>query len=218
MPSAAEWRLFLPNENGCGRPPPYPEARTLLAIVDDVPPVARTDVYLKADANVGVKRRGGRGLEIKALKQRQTLGGGVGPGAADIFAKVKLDDDASPADVLEQLRKEAASGGGGGAGVSEELGALMTNPLEVRVEKSVRKVDVGVGEGTVSFEVTDVTVDFAEIPEGHPKNWITFCAEGTLESMERFLEGKGRPLVALFSLREALQAGYPRFVQIMSTA
>lgn len=57
MPSAAEWRLFLPNENGGGRPPPYPEARTLLAIVDDVPPVARTDVYLKADANVGVKRR-----------------------------------------------------------------------------------------------------------------------------------------------------------------
>lgn len=38
--------------------------------------------------------------------------------------------------------------------MSEELGALMTNPLEVRVEKSVRKVDVGVGEGVVSFEVT----------------------------------------------------------------
>lgn len=64
MPSAAEWRLFLPNENGgggSGRPPPYPQARALIAIVDHVSPVTRTDVYLKADADVGVKRRVSRG-------------------------------------------------------------------------------------------------------------------------------------------------------------
>lgn len=69
--------------------------------------------------------------------------------------KVKLGNDATPADVLEHLRNAAASGEGV-AGVSEELEALMTDPLEVSVEKSVRKgvVDVAAGKGRASFEVT----------------------------------------------------------------
>ena len=32
--------------------------------------------------------QGGGGLELKALKHRQTLGGGVGPGTAETFEKV----------------------------------------------------------------------------------------------------------------------------------
>lgn len=50
----AEWRLFLPNENSRRAPA---EARALIALVDHEPPVLRTDVYLKADADVGVKLR-----------------------------------------------------------------------------------------------------------------------------------------------------------------
>lgn len=55
------------------------------------------------------------------------------------------------------------------------------------------------------------------MPEAYPRDWITFCAEGSVESIEAFLGGAGKPLVALFSLREALQVGYPQFVQIIST-
>ncbi len=53
MPSA-EWRLFLPNVD-VHRPPA--EARPLMALLDHVSPAVRTDVYLKADADIGVKRR-----------------------------------------------------------------------------------------------------------------------------------------------------------------
>jgi len=53
MPQA-EWRLFLPNVD-VRRPPA--EARPLMALLDHVPPALRTDVYLKADADVGIKRR-----------------------------------------------------------------------------------------------------------------------------------------------------------------
>lgn len=67
--------------------------------------------------------------------------------------KVKLGDDATPAEVIEHLRKEAGEGGGG---VSDELEALMSTPLEVTVNKSVRKTTVTAGEGKASFEVTGV--------------------------------------------------------------
>lgn len=50
----AEWRLFLPNADSRRAPA---EARTLMGMVDHVPPAGRTDVYLKADADIGVKRR-----------------------------------------------------------------------------------------------------------------------------------------------------------------
>lgn len=53
MPKA-EWRLFLPNVD---RRRPPAEARTLIGMLDHVPPAVRTDVYLKAGADVGVKRR-----------------------------------------------------------------------------------------------------------------------------------------------------------------
>eukprot|EP00903_Cladosiphon_okamuranus_P014198 g13192.t1 len=100
-----------------------------MGMLDHVPPAVRTDVYLKAGADLGVKRRGHGGLEFKALKHRQTLGGGVGPGTAETFEKVKLGDGATPARVLDHLReKEAADGGKGG--VSEELEALISNPVE----------------------------------------------------------------------------------------
>lgn len=67
--------------------------------------------------------------------------------------KVKLGNDATPADVTEHLRKEAGEGGGC---VSEELEALMSTPFEVTVSKSVRKTAVAAGEGKASFEVTGV--------------------------------------------------------------
>ncbi|CAM9424815.1 unnamed protein product [Ectocarpus fasciculatus] len=212
MAPKAEWRLFVPIVDSRRAPA---EARSVVSLVDHVDPDARTDVYLKADADVGVKRRGGGGLEFKALKQRQTLGGGVGPGAAETFEKVKLGDDATPAEVVEHLRKEAGEGGGG---VSDELEALMSTPLEVTVNKSVRKTTVTAGEGKASFEVTaEVSVSFPEMPEAYPKNWTTFCVEGKLKSIEAFLGGEGKPLVALFSLRGALQVGYPHFIQMLST-
>ena len=50
-------------------------------------------------------------------------------------------------------------------------------------------------------------MSFPEMPEAYPKNWTTFCVEGKLESIEAFLGGEGKPLVALFSLRGALQVG-----------
>lgn len=65
---------------------------------------------------------------------------------------------------------------------------------------------------------TEVSVSFPEIPEAYPRNWITFCAEGSVESIEGFLGGAGKPLVALLSIRGALQVGYPQFVQMISTA
>lgn len=37
-------------------------------------------------------KQGGGGLEFKALKQRQVLGGGVGPGTAETFKKVKSEN------------------------------------------------------------------------------------------------------------------------------
>lgn len=53
MPKA-EWRLFVPNVDSRRAPA---EARTLIGLIDHVPPAVRTDVYLKAGADVGVKRR-----------------------------------------------------------------------------------------------------------------------------------------------------------------
>ncbi|CAM9658867.1 unnamed protein product [Ectocarpus sp. 12 AP-2014] len=212
MAPNAEWRLFVPIVDSHQVPA---EARHMSSLVDHVDPDERTDVYIKADADVGVKRRGGGGLEFKALKQRQTLGGGVGPGAAETFEKVRLGNDATPTEVIEHLRKEAGEGEGG---VSKELEALMSTPLEVTVKKSVRKATVTAGEGKASFEVTEeVSVSFPEMPEAYPKNWTTFCVEGKMESIEAFLGSKGKPLVALLSLRGALQVGYPHFVQMIST-
>ena len=51
---SAEWRLFLPNDSSRRHPA---EVRTLVGMLEDVAPVRRTDVYVKADADVGVKRR-----------------------------------------------------------------------------------------------------------------------------------------------------------------
>lgn len=56
------------------------------------------------------------------------------------------------------------------------------------------------------------------MPEAYPRDWITFCAEGSVEGIEAFLAEAGKPLVGLLSLREALQVGYPQFVQLISTA
>lgn len=56
------------------------------------------------------------------------------------------------------------------------------------------------------------------MPEAYPKSWVTFCVEGSKEGIEAFLEGTGKPLVALLSQRGALQVGYPHFVQMISTA
>lgn len=50
----AEWRLFLPCVDSRRAPA---EARALIALLDHVAPSVRTDVYLKAGADVGVKRR-----------------------------------------------------------------------------------------------------------------------------------------------------------------
>ncbi|CAB1101156.1 unnamed protein product [Ectocarpus sp. CCAP 1310/34] len=211
MAPKAEWRLFVPTVDFHRVPA---EAREMSSLVDHVDPDARTDVYIKADADVGVKRRGGGGLEFKALKQRQTLGGGVGPGAAETFQKIKLGDGATPTEVIEHLRKQAGKGEGA---VSEGLEALMSTPLEVTVKKSVRKTTVTTREGKASFEVTEVSVSFPEMPETYPKNWTTFCVEGKMTSIEAFLGSKGKPLVALLSLRGALQVGYPHFVQMIST-
>lgn len=63
MPKA-EWRLFLPNV-GSRRAPA--EARTLIGMLDHVPPAARTDVYLKAGADFGVKRRVSKGTRRRLL-------------------------------------------------------------------------------------------------------------------------------------------------------
>ncbi|CAN0415575.1 unnamed protein product [Ectocarpus sp. 8 AP-2014] len=93
----------------------------------------------------------------------------------------------------------------------------MSTPFEVTVKKSVRKTTVTTGEGKASFEVTEVSVSFPEMPEAYPKNWTTFCVEGKMESIEAFLGSKGKPLVALLSFRGALQVGYPHFVQMIST-
>ncbi|CAN0053592.1 unnamed protein product [Scytosiphon promiscuus] len=211
-----EWRLFLPCVDIRRAPA---EARTLIALVDHLAPRARTDVYLKAGADVGVKRRGDGGLEFKALKRRQVLGGGVGPGQAETFKKVKLGEDATPAHIVDHLREEAAGGGeGASGGVSGELEALMSSPVEVSVHKSVRKVDTSVGEGEVCLEFTEIAVSSRAMPEAYPKKWMTFCVEGSIDAVEAFLGGTGKPLVALLSHREALQVGYPQFVDMVSTS
>lgn len=62
---------------------------------------------------------------------------------------MKLDDDATPAHVLDHLRKHVAAGG-----VSEELETLMNEPVEVSVTKAVRKMDVSTGGQKASFEAT----------------------------------------------------------------
>ena len=55
MPQNAEWRLFLPNK---GDGDNLSEAeQTLVALVDDVRPRDRTDVYTKAGDDIGIKRR-----------------------------------------------------------------------------------------------------------------------------------------------------------------
>lgn len=60
-------------------------------------------------------------------------------------------------------------------------------------------------------------VSFPEKPKAYPKHWTTFCVEGKMESIEAFLGGEGKPLVALLSHRGALQVGYQHFVQMIST-
>lgn len=53
--------------------------------------------------------------------------------------------------------------------------------------------------------------------EDYPKKWLTFCAEGSLDVIEAFLGSTGKPLVALMSLRGALQIGYPQFVEMIAS-
>lgn len=63
----------------------------------------------------------------------------------------------------------------------------------------------------------EIAVSCPGLPETYPKKWMTFCVEGNIEAIEAFLAETGKPLVALLSLREALQVGYPQFVDIVST-
>lgn len=49
-----EWRLFLPVQQAGS---PHPNARELVELLQDVAVAERTDVYLKATADIGVKRR-----------------------------------------------------------------------------------------------------------------------------------------------------------------
>lgn len=86
--------------------------------------------------------------------------------------KVKLGDDATPAEVIEHLRREAGEGEGG---VSEELEALMRTPLEVTVKKSVRKTTVTTGGGKASFEVTGVFVGMSSL-RPHPYDDVLVSA------------------------------------------
>lgn len=58
---------------------------------------------------------------------------------------------------------------------------------------------------------------FPEMNEDYPKKWLTFCAEGSLDVIEAFLGSTGKPLVALMSLRGALQIGYPQFVEMIAS-
>lgn len=53
MPNA-EWRLFLAIQEGARLPG---GSQTMMELIDDVQPRVRTDVYIKAGADVGVKRR-----------------------------------------------------------------------------------------------------------------------------------------------------------------
>lgn len=62
----------------------------------------------------------------------------------------------------------------------------------------------------------EIAVSSPGMPEAYPKKWLTFCVEGSIEDIEAFLGGTGKPLVALLSLREALQVGYPHFVHAVS--
>lgn len=91
--------------------------------------------------------KGDGGLEFKALTRRQALGGGVGPGAVETFSKVKLGEGGTLAHVIEHLRNQSG-------GISEELEALLNDPMEVTVEKAVRKTEVKTEDGKASFEVT----------------------------------------------------------------
>ena len=96
--------------------------------------------------------QGGGDLECKALKHRQTLGGGVGPGAAEIFEKIKLGKEATLSHVIEHLR-------GREGGISEVLEATLKTPVEVQVVKMVRKMTIKTGqEKDASFEVTGVSL------------------------------------------------------------
>lgn len=50
----AEWRLFIPNDEGTAL---TADAKALMDLLDGVEASSRTDIYLRADADVGVKRR-----------------------------------------------------------------------------------------------------------------------------------------------------------------
>lgn len=53
MPKA-EWRLFIPIEEGASPPS---ATKILTELLEHVEPAVRTDVYVKADADTGVKKR-----------------------------------------------------------------------------------------------------------------------------------------------------------------
>lgn len=63
----------------------------------------------------------------------------------------------------------------------------------------------------------EVTATYSGMPEDFPKKWITFCAEGGIEEVDKFIGKKGKPLVPLMSVRGALQVGYPQFVNMISS-
>lgn len=57
------------------------------------------------------------------------------------------------------------------------------------------------------------------MPADLPKQWRTFCVEGTVNDIETYLgtTKHGKSLVALASRGDALQVGYPEFVSRMLT-
>lgn len=73
---SAEWRLFLPNDENRRHPA---QVRTLVSMVEDVAPVVRTDFYVKADADVGVKRR----VSTAHVARWWWCGGGGGASSSD---------------------------------------------------------------------------------------------------------------------------------------
>lgn len=55
------------------------------------------------------------------------------------------------------------------------------------------------------------------MPADFPKQWLTFCVEGTVNDLQTYLgtTKHGKSLVALTSHGGALQVGYPDFVSRM---
>lgn len=91
-------------------------------------------------------------LEVKHVNRAKPTSTPPPMSIPPLPVQVKLGDNATPANVLDHLQKPAADGGKGA--VSEELEALMNEPVEVSVSKAVRKMVISPGGHKASFEVT----------------------------------------------------------------